>query len=132
MNSGTLRRWSRWGRCSARGRSACAADASGVGGGIANGAPGGAERAGFLRWSAHVAVSRHDGRTSGGRSGRELEGGGAVKLILLPEPSIKVRELARVWGVTSCWLRKLIGRGELEAVRLGRDWVVPWRRQIDF
>lgn len=87
---------------------------------------------GILRWSAHVAVSRHDGRTSGGRSGRELEGGGAVKLILLPEPSIKVRELARVWGVTSCWLRKLIGRGELEAVRLGRDWVVPWRRQIDF
>jgi hypothetical protein len=48
-----------------------------------------------------------------------------MKLLLLPEPSIKVRDLARVWGVTSCWLRKLIGRGELEAVRLGRDWVVP-------
>lgn len=48
-----------------------------------------------------------------------------MKLILLPEPCIKVRELARVWGVTTCWLRKLIGRGELEGVRLGRDWVVP-------
>ena len=48
-----------------------------------------------------------------------------MKLLLLPEPSIKVGELARVWGCSSRWLRDLIQQGELEAVRLGRDWVVP-------
>lgn len=48
-----------------------------------------------------------------------------MKLLRLPEPSIKVAELARVWGCSSRWLRALIARGELEAVRLGRDWVVP-------
>ena len=48
-----------------------------------------------------------------------------MKLILLPEPSIKVRELAGVWGCSSRWLRDLIAQGDLEAVRLGREWVVP-------
>lgn len=47
-----------------------------------------------------------------------------MKLILLPEPSIKVRELARVWGCSSRWLRDLIQQGELEAGRVGHDWVV--------
>lgn len=48
-----------------------------------------------------------------------------MKLMRLPEPSIKAAELARVWGCSSRWIRALIQRGELAGARLGRDWVVP-------
>ena len=48
-----------------------------------------------------------------------------MKLLRLPEPSIKVGALARVWGCSSRFLRDHIQQGKLEAVRLGRDWVVP-------
>ena len=48
-----------------------------------------------------------------------------MKLLRLPEPSIKASELARVWGCSSRWVRALIQRGELAGARLGRDWVVP-------
>lgn len=47
-----------------------------------------------------------------------------MKLLRLPEPSIKASELARVWGCSSRWVRQLIQRGDLDGARLGRDWVV--------
>lgn len=48
-----------------------------------------------------------------------------MKLLRLPEQCIKVGALARVWGCSSRFLRDHIRQGKLEAVRLGRDWVVP-------
>lgn len=55
-----------------------------------------------------------------------------MRLMRLPEPSIKASELARVWGCSSRWVRALIQRGELAGARLGRDWVVPVTAANDF
>ena len=55
-----------------------------------------------------------------------------MKLLRLPEPSIKASDLARVWGCSSRWVRRLVSDGELEGAKMGRDWVVPVRAANDF
>jgi len=47
-----------------------------------------------------------------------------VKLTRLPEPAVAARDLAQVWDVKPQTIRRWIERGELEAVKLGRDWRV--------
>jgi hypothetical protein len=48
-----------------------------------------------------------------------------MKLCRLPEPSIKLGRLAECWGVSARFLRDQVAKGELQAAKLGRDWVIP-------
>jgi len=55
-----------------------------------------------------------------------------MKLVRLPEHGIKLRSLAEMWGCSARFLREQVKNGELQGVRLGRDWCVPVSSANDF
>lgn len=48
-----------------------------------------------------------------------------MKLQRIPEAALKASALAALWSCSSQFIRQQIQAGELEGVKLGRDWVVP-------
>lgn len=55
-----------------------------------------------------------------------------MKLIRIPEPAIKLGRLAELWDCSAAFLRAQVKAGELEAVKLGRDWCVTIAAANDF